>query len=158
MAGINEVSVKAQSAVCDRTGAREKAVAEQLPIVMWCELTAGGQVAYFDGRPMVMPGPVGNDCHTVALTPHAPAQSALDELRREVEALRADRDRLEWVRDTFFTHKWNAVIGPGYRTTWHIVPHYRHIHLSDSSGNAAGDFRAAIDAAIDYQRNTHGSR
>ena len=31
---------------------------------------------------------------TRALTPLAPAHSALDELRREVEALRADRDRL----------------------------------------------------------------
>lgn len=31
--------------------------------VAWCELTAGGQIAYFDGKPMVMPGPVGNDCH-----------------------------------------------------------------------------------------------
>jgi hypothetical protein len=81
------------------------------------------------------------------MTTRRSQQSALDELRREVEALRADRDRLEWVRDMFFTHRWNAVIGPGYRTTWHVVPHYRHIHLSDSSGNATGDFRAAIDTA-----------
>ena len=35
--------------------------------VAWCELTPAGKIAYFDGRPMVMPGPVGNEYHTVPL-------------------------------------------------------------------------------------------
>lgn len=31
--------------------------------VAWCQLTKAGTIAYFDGKPMVMPGTVGNDCH-----------------------------------------------------------------------------------------------
>jgi hypothetical protein len=35
--------------------------------VGWCALTPSGQIAYFDGKPMVMPGPVGNEHHTVPI-------------------------------------------------------------------------------------------
>lgn len=48
--------------------------------VAWAELTASGRIAYFDGRPILMVGPVGNEHHPVALYP----QSALDALRGEV--------------------------------------------------------------------------
>lgn len=41
--------------------------------VAWCELTRNGQIAYFDGRPIIMTGPVGNDCHPVPLYAHPPA-------------------------------------------------------------------------------------
>jgi hypothetical protein len=46
--------------------------------VAWCALTASGRIAYFDGKPMVMPGPVGNDLHPVPLyaTPTAPQVQA----------------------------------------------------------------------------------
>jgi hypothetical protein len=36
-------------------------------VVAWCALTPSGQIAYFDGKPMVMPGPVGNEHHPVPL-------------------------------------------------------------------------------------------
>lgn len=43
--------------------------------VAWCQLTPSGQIAYFDGKPMVMPGKVGNECHPHPLYTHAqPAQ------------------------------------------------------------------------------------
>ena len=35
--------------------------------VAWCALMPNGKIAYFDGRPMVMPGPVGNEHHTTPL-------------------------------------------------------------------------------------------
>lgn len=31
--------------------------------VAWCALTPSGKIAYFDGKPMVMVGPVGNEHH-----------------------------------------------------------------------------------------------
>jgi hypothetical protein len=37
--------------------------AEPTEPVAWCSLTKVGTIAYFDGKPMVMPGKVGNDCH-----------------------------------------------------------------------------------------------
>lgn len=68
----------------------------------------------------------------------------------------ADVERLDWIRDTFFTHKWNAVVGPGWRVDWSIVPHHRHIRMSDTSGISAGDFRAAIDAARQPSTDAEG--
>jgi len=49
--------------------------AQQGEPVAWCALTPSGQIAYFDGKPMVMPGPVGNECHPVPMftRPTAPA-------------------------------------------------------------------------------------
>lgn len=35
--------------------------------VAWCCLTAAGNIAYFDGKPMVMVGPVGNEHHKTPL-------------------------------------------------------------------------------------------
>jgi hypothetical protein len=46
--------------------------------VAWCELTPNGQIAYFDGKPMVMPGPVGNDCHPHPLYTHAARRESED--------------------------------------------------------------------------------
>lgn len=59
--------------------------------VAWVELTASGRIAYFDGRPMLMVGPVGNEHHPVALYP----QSALDALRGEVADRKARHERTE---------------------------------------------------------------
>jgi hypothetical protein len=41
-------------------------------------LTPSGQIAYFDGKPMVMPGPVGNEHHPVPLyvAPRGQAEDA----------------------------------------------------------------------------------
>lgn len=59
--------------------------------VAWCQLAIDGRhIAYFDGKPMVMPGPVGNDCHPHPLYVGAPpAQCA-------AEGGRASAD--DWVR------------------------------------------------------------
>lgn len=36
--------------------------------VAWCQLFLGGRsIAYFDGKPIIMTGKVGNDCHTTPL-------------------------------------------------------------------------------------------
>lgn len=41
--------------------------------VAWCALKGDGSIAYFDGKPMVMPGKVGNEHHPVPLyTPPPP--------------------------------------------------------------------------------------
>lgn len=63
-------------------------MAEQLPIV--AQVTQCGATVRLDWASVE----AAHNARPGALTPHAPAQSALDELRREVEALRADRDRL----------------------------------------------------------------
>lgn len=76
---------------------------EQLPIAGW----QVKQKVYKDRGPWVDVDQVTFEsaakfperCEIRALTPHAPAQSALDELRREVEALRADAERYRWLRE-----------------------------------------------------------
>jgi len=35
--------------------------------VAFCALTPNGMMGYFDGKPMIMVGKVGNDCHTTPL-------------------------------------------------------------------------------------------
>jgi len=63
--------------------------------VAWCELTPSGKIAYFDGRPMFMPGRVGNDCHTVPLYTHpAPAVEA-----KVPEDVQRDAERYRWIRN-----------------------------------------------------------
>jgi hypothetical protein len=39
---------------------------EQEPVA-WCSLNGRGEIGYFDGKPMIMVGKVGNDCHTTPL-------------------------------------------------------------------------------------------
>lgn len=42
--------------------------------VAWCELNLSRTgIAYFDGKPVIMTGPVGNDCHPTPLFTHAKA-------------------------------------------------------------------------------------
>ena len=63
-------------------------------------------------------------------------------LRSEVQALKADAERLDLLESTFFAKRWNGVIDSGSRTTWYIVPGYQH-----STNQMVGHtFRAAIDA------------
>ena len=50
----------------------EKALAaarelQKLKPVAFCALTPNGMMGYFDGKPMIMVGKVGNDCHTTPL-------------------------------------------------------------------------------------------
>jgi hypothetical protein len=39
---------------------------EQEPVA-WCSLNGRGEIGYFDGKPMIMVGKVGNDCHETPL-------------------------------------------------------------------------------------------
>ena len=64
-----------------------------------------------------------------------------DRLRNEVEALRADAERLDWVERMFFERKWDGTIGR--ECDWYLVGSYRHV-ANRMKGNS---FREAIDAA-----------
>ncbi|KZC17058.1 hypothetical protein RHOFW510R12_01310 [Rhodanobacter sp. FW510-R12] len=59
----------------DAYAERIKAAESTVPLA-WCSLTPNGQIAYFDGRPMIMTGRVGNEHHPVPLFAHPPAQAA----------------------------------------------------------------------------------
>ncbi len=60
----------------------------------------------------------------------------------QIEALKADAERLDLLESTFFAKRWNGVLDSGSRTTWCIVPGYQH-----STHSMVGHtFRAAIDA------------
>ena len=50
----------------------------ELKPVAFCALTPNGMMGYFDGKPMIMVGKVGNDCHTTPLY-------SLDGVRNEQE-------------------------------------------------------------------------
>ena len=67
-----------------------------------------------------------------------------DRLAAEVEALRADAGRLNWLDGAIFVHRWNGVIDSGSRVNWSVAGDYRHT-CNNMVGN---DFRAAIDAAM----------
>lgn len=62
--------------------------------VAWCALSIDGKhIAYFDGKPMVMPGRMGNDCHPVPLyagLAHTDSQAGAD----AVEALEREAIRM----------------------------------------------------------------
>jgi hypothetical protein len=54
---------------------------EQEPLA-WCSLNGRGEIGYFDGKPMIMVGKVGNDCHETPLytaPPRKPWQGLTDE-------------------------------------------------------------------------------
>lgn len=66
--------------------------------VAWAALNQNGQIAYFDGKPMIMPGQVGNAIHTsplYAAPPAQPAQVDLGQFRALVEACNLLNDRIE---------------------------------------------------------------
>jgi hypothetical protein len=70
-------------------------VTEDQKPVAWCSLTIGGNIEYFDGKPMVMPGDVGNDCHKDPLYTRATLDAAIAQARRE------ERERCAKVCDYF---------------------------------------------------------
>lgn len=71
-----------------------------------------------------------------------------------------DADRLDWLRDNLFTHKWNGVVGKGCAVQWQVAPDFRfkQRELSDDTGITAGDFRRAIDAARRHNAAISGER
>lgn len=73
-AGVNGATIVAWMPLPDVLSASPAAPAQpqategEPEVVAWCALTLGGKsIAYFDGKPMVMCGPVGNEHHPVAL-------------------------------------------------------------------------------------------
>lgn len=79
-----------------------------------------------------------------------PVEKARTALEQRIKELEADAKRLDWLRDTMFTHKWNGVVGSGCAVQWQVVPdfRFRQRDLSDDSGIMAGDFRRAVDRAM----------
>ena len=73
-----------------------------------------------------------------------------DRLLTEIDALKKDAARLDWLRDKIFTHKWNGVVGKGCCVQWEVAPDFRFTQreLADDSGIMGGDFRRAIDVAM----------
>lgn len=113
--------------------------ASQEPVA-WCELTPSGQIAYFDGKPMIMPGPVGNDCHTTPLyTAATQARPASGEAWQPIETAPKepgvylllataawvcegwwdDSTDSWWERNNHETDAWGAQI---YPTHWMPLP------------------------------------
>jgi hypothetical protein len=62
--------------------------------VAWCALTPSGKIAYFEGKPMVMPGPVGNELHPHALILAAPQPQAAPAPEPSAQAVREPGDPL----------------------------------------------------------------
>lgn len=89
----------------------------------------------------------------------ARCEAAEQEVRRlnaELAELRKDAERLNWLRDNLFEHEWNGVVGPGCAVQWRVAPDFRFAqrNLSDTSGIMAGDFRRAVDTAMDTTPRT----
>ena len=84
--------------------------------------------------------------------------SEIDRLVLENEALKKDAERLDWLCRKMFNHKWNGVIGKGWKVMWEVAGDFRHTqqHLVDDSGTEPGDFRRAIDAAIRARMSENG--
>lgn len=59
--------------------------AAQGEAVAWCSLTPNGKIEYFDGKPMIMPGPVGNEHHKTPLYAHPIAPRAPEGGRNDTE-------------------------------------------------------------------------
>lgn len=66
---------------------------QQGEAVAWCALTPSGKIAHFDGKPMVMPGPVGNEHHPVALVVRHPAPA----VERGVAEAQETAPPVEWA-------------------------------------------------------------
>lgn len=69
---------------------------------------------------------------------------ACSEQATEIEALRKDAERLDWLYQKLFVSKWNGVIDSGSSTSWHIAGDYRHTTVKMDGAT----FRDAIDAAM----------
>lgn len=75
LTGIRHAAARAAIASAESTPA---AAPESAQAVAHCALTPAGKVAYFDGKPMLMVGPVGNEHHPTPLYTHpAPARVAV---------------------------------------------------------------------------------
>jgi hypothetical protein len=69
-------------------------------------------------------------------------QATITAQAAELEALRKDATRLNWIEDNLFERKWDGTIGR--LCDWYIRGDYRHT-TQTMKGN---DFRSAIDAAL----------
>lgn len=74
------------------------AIKNQEPVA-WCELSIDGKhIAHFDGKPVIMAGPVGNDCHRTPLfAKPTPAQVAAADLLNARHGLLLAQADAEWA-------------------------------------------------------------
>lgn len=70
-------------------------------------------------------------------------EMGLAEQAVEIESLRKDAERLDWINRFFFQSQWNGVIGSSSYTYWRIAGDYR-LTASKMIGHT---FRDAIDTA-----------
>lgn len=64
-------------------------------------------------------------------------------LRLDLEEVRKDAERLEWVSVNLMSSKWNGIVDSGSKTQWFIRGDYRYT-MQQLIGH---DLRSAIDAA-----------
>ena len=68
----------------------------------WCQLSIGGKsIAYFDGKPIIMTGKVGNDCHQTPLYTHPPAPQ-VPMTADDIERLVSEKG-LRWFFENYST-------------------------------------------------------
>jgi hypothetical protein len=68
---------------------------------------------------------------------------AIKKADAEIERLRLDAERLDFLEHKLFGKKWNGVIDSGSKTYWQIWSGYQHI----TQAMVGHTFRQAIDAA-----------
>jgi hypothetical protein len=68
---------------------QELAKPEQEPVA-WCSLNGCGEIGFFDGKPMIMVGKVGNDCHETPLYTSPPRKEWVGLTEDEVNLIYAE--------------------------------------------------------------------
>lgn len=111
--------------------------------VAWCELNLSRTgIAYFDGKPVIMTGPVGNDCHPTPLFTHAlPAQPAEPVNAELVEAFKAARETLQRANDQ-----------QGYSPICDTIWHTPYETLFDFMDAALSRAQAAPAVGVPFER------
>lgn len=71
---------------------------DELPVVAWCTVGPLGNVTNASGAPANATKWRAAGCDVRPLTSHAAAQSRINALLEEVEALRKDAERYRWLR------------------------------------------------------------
>ena len=84
--------------------ARLKADAPVAEPVAHCQLTPSGKIAHFDGKPMVMVGPVGNDCHPDPLYTRPPAPEDGKDAALPMQPLHLVHDVIRFKKNELVSH------------------------------------------------------
>ena len=82
---------------------------------------------------------------------HDAVEKILLQKAAEIERLKLDAERLDFLEHNLFGKKWNGVIDSGSKTYWQIWSGYQHI----THAMVGHTFRQAIDAARAALENKH---